>query len=293
MELIFIFFFALLVFGYMGVKIVPQSQNWVVTRLGAYHTTLDAGVNFIIPFLDQIHARVPINDQVVKDIELELVSKDNVVYGVQLLVVYRIDNPSSAVFRVSSIQQLVVGLVQSLVRSELGKVELDQVQSDRGSLNVALQEALEDAGKTYGIRISRSEITDVRLNETTQKAMSEVLAAERMRRAAITRAEGEKRATELAADARLYEAQREAESILAIANANAEANQRLASALGGGEAASRALTFQTARMQVDALESLAGSANAKLIMLPGGASNAFLEAAAVLSAEGPASKGLK
>lgn len=281
MELIVAIVVLVVVIILLGLKIVPQSENFVITRLGAYHRTLDAGVNVIVPFLDRVHAKVPVNDQVLNDIELEVVSADNVVFGAQLLVVYRIENAEAATFRVSNINSMVIGLVQSLVRSELGKVELDQVQSDRGSLNVALLEALEDAGKTYGIRISRSEILDVRLNETTQKAMAEVLAAERERRAAITRAEGQRRATELAADAELYEAQRRADAIRAIAEANAAANRMITESLGG-ENARDALTFQTARMQVEALEGLAKSPNAKLIMLPGGPSNAFREAAAIL-----------
>lgn len=281
MELILAIVVLLVIVVLMGLKIVPQSENFVVTRLGAYHRTLDAGVNVIVPILDKVHSKVPVNDQVLNDISLEVVSADNVVFGCQLLVVYRIENPEAAVFRVNNIDSLVIGLVQSLVRSELGKVELDQVQSDRGSLNVALLEALEDAGQTYGIRISRSEITDVRLNETTQKAMAEVLAAERERRAAITRAEGLRRAAELNADGELYEAQRRADAIRAIAEANAEANRMIAASLEG-ENAREALTFQTARMQVDALEGLSKSDNAKLIMLPGGPSNAFREAAAIL-----------
>jgi regulator of protease activity HflC (stomatin/prohibitin superfamily) len=281
MELVLALVVLVVVIVLLGLKIVPQSENYVITRLGAYHRTLDAGVNVIIPFLDRVHTKVQVNDQVLTDIDLEVVSADNVVFGAQLLVVYRIENPEAAVFRVNSVSNLVIGLVQSLVRSELGKVELDAVQSDRGSLNVALLTALEDAGRTYGIRISRSEITDVRLHETTQKAMAEVLAAERDRRAAISRAEGLRRATELAADAELYEAQRRADAIRAIAEANAEANRVIAESLGG-ESARDALVFQTARMQVEALEGLAKSPNAKLIMLPGGPSNAFREAAAIL-----------
>ncbi|MBR3369129.1 SPFH domain-containing protein [Roseinatronobacter sp. NSM] len=281
MELLLALVVLLVLIVIMGLKIVPQSRNLVITRLGAYHRTLDAGVNIIVPFLDRVHANVPVNDQVLNDIELEVVSADNVVFGAQLLVVYRIENPEAAVFRVNKIDDLVIGLVQSLVRSELGKVELDAVQSDRGSLNLALLEALEDAGKTYGIRISRSEITDVRLNETTQKAMAEVLAAERERRAAITRAEGQRRAAELNADGELYEAQRRADGIRAIAHANAEANREIAASLEGANA-QEALVFQTARMQIEALEGLAKSNNAKLIMLPGGPSNAFREAAAIL-----------
>ena len=281
MELILALVVVLVLIVLLGLKIVPQSMNYVITRLGAYHRTLDAGVSVIVPFLDRVHSKVPVNDQVLNDISLEVVSADNVVYGAQLLVVYRIVNPEAAVFRVNNIDSLVIGLVQSLVRSELGKVELDAVQSDRGSLNVALLEALEDAGKTYGITISRSEITDVRLNETTQKAMAEVLAAERERRAAITRAEGQRRAAELAADAELYEAQRRADAIKAIAEANADANRMISASLEGDNAR-EALIFQTARMQVEALEGLSKSDNAKLIMLPGGPSNAFREAAAIL-----------
>lgn len=281
MELVLALVVLLVLIVLLGLKIVPQSQNYVVTRLGAYQRTLDAGVNIIVPFLDRVHSKVPVNDQVLNDIALEVVSADNVVFGCQLLVVYRIENPEAAVFRVNKIDDLVIGLVQSLVRSELGKVELDAVQSDRGSLNVALLEALEDAGKTYGIRISRSEITDVKLNDTTQKAMAEVLAAERERRAAITRAEGLRRAAELNADGELYEAQRRADAIRAIAEANAEANRMIAASLEGDNAR-EALTFQTARMQVEALEGLSKSDNAKLIMLPGGPSNAFREAAAIM-----------
>lgn len=271
--------------AYKGVRVVPQSQNWVVTRLGAHHSTLDSGLNFIVPFFDKVHSKVPVNDQVLNDLKLEVVSSDNVVYAVQLLAVYKITDAARAVFRVNSVQRLVIGLVQSLARAELGAVELDSVQKDRASLNASLQSALEQAGETYGIQITRVEITDVQLNERTQKAMSEVLAAERERRAAILRAEGQRKATELAADAELYEAERRADAIRAIATANAEANGTIAASLEG-DAAQRALTFQTARMQVEALEGVAKSANAKLIMLPGGASNAFLDAAAVMAAGG-------
>jgi hypothetical protein len=155
MELVLALVVLLVLIVLLGLKIVPQSENFVVTRLGAYHRTLDAGVSVIIPFLDRVHSKVPVNDQVLNDIELEVVSADNVVYGAQLLVVYRIENPEAAVFRVNSINALVIGLVQSLVRSELGKVELDAVQSrprvaERGTSG----RPWKMRGATYGIRIS-------------------------------------------------------------------------------------------------------------------------------------------
>lgn len=282
MEIVLLLLFAITIATIaMGIKIVPQSRKYVVTRLGAYHATLGAGVNLTIPLIERVHSDISIADQVINDVRLDVVSADNVVFGVELLVVYRIVQPELAVFRVDSVNDLVIGLVKSLVRSELGKVELDAVQSDRESLNHAIRAALTEAGQDYGVIISRSEITDVQLNEATQKAMSEVLEAERERRAAITRAEGQKRAIELRADAELYEKSKQAEAILVTANATAEANVKIGKAIEeGGLDATR---FQIAQMQVDAVAQLAGSPNAKLVMIPGDVSDGFTRAAAILA----------
>lgn len=288
MDIVFlVIFIAMIIFVANAVKIVPQSERWVITRLGAYSETLSAGVGFIIPIIEKVHRKVSIADQVIndKEVSLDVVSKDNVVFGIQLLVVYRIDNPEKAVFRVDSVKSLVIGLVQSLVRSEIGRYELDAIQQDRESMNAAIQVALEAASKDYGITVSRSEITDVKLGQSTQKAMSEVLEAERQRRAAITRAEGQKRAIELNADAELYEKRQQAEAMLVTARATAEANDVIGQAIkrNGNEAAK----FQIAQMQVDGLVKLSTSSNSKLIMIPGDASDGFTRAASILSESKP------
>jgi regulator of protease activity HflC (stomatin/prohibitin superfamily) len=274
----------LVVLALVGVRIVPQSEEFVVTRLGAYSRTLRAGVNIIVPLLERVHARVSVADQVVNDVRLDVVSRDNVVFSVELLVVYRIREPELATFRVSSVRELVIGLVKSLVRAEIGKVELDMVQQDRESLNMAIRGALAAAGDDYGILISRSEITDVQLNETTQRAMAEVLEAERQRRAVITRAEGDKRAVELAADASLYQQQRAAEATRVSADATAYANSVIGRAIAenGAEPAS----FQIAERQIAAVTELARSPNAKLVLLPGDVTDGFTRAAALLAESG-------
>lgn len=274
----------LVILALAGVRIVPQSEEFVVTRLGAYARTLRAGVNVIVPLLERVHARVSVADQVVNDVRLDVVSRDNVVFSVELLVVYRIREPELATFRVSSVRELVIGLVKSLVRAEIGKVELDMVQQDRESLNMAIRGALAAAGDDYGILISRSEITDVQLNETTQRAMAEVLEAERQRRAVITRAEGEKRAVELAADAELYQQSRAAEATRVSADATAYANSVIGRAIAenGAEPAS----FQIAERQIQAVTELARSQNAKLILLPGDVTDGFTRAAALLAEGG-------
>ena len=272
-----------------GVRIVPQSEEFVVTRLGAYGRTLKAGVNVILPLIERVHSKVSIADQVVNDVRLDVVSRDNVVFTIELLVIYRIKEPELAVFRVNDVRDLVIGLVKSLVRSEIGKVELDMVQQDRESLNLAIRAALAAAGDDYGIVISRSEITDVQLNETTQRAMSEVLEAERMRRATITRAEGDRRAVELAADAALYREQRVAEAVRVTADATAYANAVIGRAIAehGPEPAS----FQIAERQIAAVTALAKSPNAKLVMLPGSVTDGFTRAAALLAELGKGQAG--
>ena len=281
LEFLAVLVVAIVVITIAGLKIVPQSRNFVVTRLGAYRRTLEAGVNIIIPFLDRVHSDVSIADRVLKDVELNVISADNAVFEIKLLVVYRISRPELAVFRVNSVDDLIIGLVMSLVRSEIGKVELDTIQQDRASLNHAIREALSEAGEDYGVIISRSEIIDVKLSASTEQSMAEVLNAERERRATVTKAEGDKKAVELNADAELYEERRRAEALEVMAAATAEANRKIAEAVGEDGAA--ALRYQIAKLQVDALTKLSESDNSKLIMLPGDSTSGFTSAAAILA----------
>ena len=281
LEFLAVLVVAIIIITVAGLKIVPQSRNFVVTRLGAYRRTLEAGVNIIIPFLDRVHSDVSIADRVLKDVDLNVISADNAVFDIKLLVVYRISKPELAVFRVNSVDDLIIGLVMSLVRSEIGRVELDTIQQDRASLNRAITEALTEAGEDYGVIISRSEIIDVKLSESTERSMAEVLNAERERRATVTKAEGDKKAVELNADAELYEERRRAEALEVMASATAGANRKIAEAVGEDGAA--ALRYQIAKLQVDALTKLSESDNSKLIMLPGDASSGFTSAAAILA----------
>jgi regulator of protease activity HflC (stomatin/prohibitin superfamily) len=279
-----LFIIALLLAALLGVKIVPQSQEFVVTRLGRYARTLGAGVGFIVPLIERVHAKVSVADQVLSDVRLGVVSKDNAVFDLQLLVVYKVREPEKAVFRVNDVRELVRGLVESLVRAEVGQIDLDDLQVEREKLNAAIREKLSQAGQDYGVVISRAEITGVELDAATLADMAEVLAAERSRRATETRAAGDKRATELAADAALYEAQRVAEATRVTAEATAYANEVVGKAIA--QHGSEPAQFQIAERQIAALTTLAGSANAKLIMLPGDAADGFTRAAAILAGEG-------
>lgn len=272
---------ALLLFALRGIKQVPQSEEWVITRFGARHKTIKAGMNIIIPIIDKVHRKISVADLVKPSIKLDVVSSDNVVFSIELMVVYQVNKPEEAIFRVNSIDDLVEGLVRSLARAEIGKVELDSVQRDRESLNLAIRGSLAEASTVYGVIISRAEITDVKLQESTQRAMAEVMEAERTRRATITRAEGDKRAVELRAEAMLFEEKRRAEAIEAVAEATANANRLIGTAISGAHG-DKAAAFQIAQGQIAATQDLAKSPNAKIVMVPGDVSDGMTRGAALL-----------
>ena len=263
-----------------SVKIVPQSSKWVITRLGVRHKVLEPGLGFIVPLLDRVHRKVFIADKVHENITIDVVSKDNVVFQAEMMVVYRIEKPEEAIFRVDSVDALAMGLVRSLARSEIGRFDLDQVQSDRTQINDAIKESLKQAAEDYGLLISRAEITDVRLQERTQLAMAEVLEAERTKRATITRAEGNLEAAKMNADAALYDEEKRAQGIVAMAEATATANKLIgeAIALHGDKAAQ----YQISQAQINAVISLSKSNNSKVVMLPGDISDGMTRAAALL-----------
>ncbi len=252
----------------LAVRIVPQSQAYVITRLGRYHRVLGPGPNLILPVIDRVHERVDVKDQVLPDLRLDVVSKDNVVFSIEAAIFYRVVEPEKSVFRVANIEGAVIALVKSLVRAEIGKIELDMVQQDRQTIAESLREALQEASDDYGVNISRCEITDVILTPSTQKAMMEILEAERQRRATITRSEGQKRAVELAADAALYEAEKRAEAQILTARATADSMALIGDAIRvqGGEAAA----FQIAERQIDAMARLAASPNKQTVLYPTG-----------------------
>jgi regulator of protease activity HflC (stomatin/prohibitin superfamily) len=250
----------------LAVRIVPQSEAFVVTRLGRFHRVLGPGPNLILPILDRVHQRVDVKDRVLPELRLDVVSKDNVVFSIEAAIFYRVVEPEKAVFRVGDIEGAVVALVKSLVRAEIGKIELDMVQQDRQTIAESLREALQQASDDYGVNISRCEITDVILTPSTQKAMMEILEAERQRRATITRSEGQKRAVELAADAALYEAEKRAEAQIVTARATADAMGLIGAAIDGQGA--DAAAFQIAERQIAAMAQLAASPGRQTILYP-------------------------
>ena len=178
---------------YLGIKIVPQSQVFVIERFGKYTKTLTAGLSIIVPYLDRVGYKVSILERQLPEFTISVITRDNVEVRLETTVFYRVVDASRSVYRIKDVGGAIHTAASSIVRSAAGKLELDDLQSSRESMNMEIAKFLQEAAEIWGIEITRTEITDVIIDEQTKEAQRQQLNAERERRAAIARAEGEKR----------------------------------------------------------------------------------------------------
>ena len=259
-----------------GVRIVPQSQKYVVERLGRLHAVLSPGVNFIVPFLDRVRHKVSVLERQLPAMSQDAITSDNVLVQVETSVFYRIIEPAKTVYRIRDVDAAISTTVAGIVRSEIGRMELDQVQANRSRLIEAVRDQVAQQVDDWGIEVTRAEILDVNLDQATRNAMLQQLNAERARRAQVTEAEGTKRAVELNADAELYAAEQAAKARRVSADAEAYATRAVASAIA--ENGLEAAQYQVALKQVEALNKLGSSAGSQTIVLPANALDAFGDA---------------
>ncbi|MCV2886757.1 SPFH domain-containing protein [Ruegeria aquimaris] len=259
-----------------GIRIVPQSEKFVVERFGRLHAVLGPGINFIVPFLDVVRHKISILERQLPTASQDAITKDNVLVQVDTSVFYRITEPEKTVYRIRDVDGAISTTVAGIVRAEIGKMDLDEVQSNRAQLISTIKASVEDAVDDWGIEVTRAEILDVNLDQATRDAMLQQLNAERERRAQVTKAEGAKRAVELNADAELYAAEQTAKARRIQAEAEAYATEVVARAIAahGLEAAQ----YQVALKQVEALNALGNGAGKQTIILPANALEAFGDA---------------
>ena len=246
---------------FKGIRIVPQSEKYVVERFGRLHAVLGPGINFIVPFLDVVRHKISILERQLPTASQDAITKDNVLVQVDTSVFYRITEPEKTVYRIRDVDGAISTTVAGIVRAEIGKMDLDEVQSNRAQLISTIKASVEDAVDDWGIEVTRAEILDVNLDQATRDAMLQQLNAERERRAQVTKAEGAKRAVELNADAELYAAEQTAKARRIQAEAEAYATEVVARAIAahGLEAAQ----YQVALKQVEALNALGNGAGRK------------------------------
>lgn len=261
-----VFILVLVVFTIsMGVRLVPQGYKFVVQRLGKYHSTLGPGLNIIIPYMDIVAYKVTTKDIVLDIPSQDVITRDNAVIVTNAVAYINIVSPEKAVYGVEDYRIAIQTLVQTSLRSIIGEMDLDDALSSRDMIKSKLKEAISDDISDWGIMLKTVEIQDINPSRTMQQAMEEQAAAERARRATVTRAEGEKSAAILQADGRLEASRRDAEAKVVLAEADREAIAKVAQAAKEGELP---LVFLLGQRYVDSMRKMAETDNAKVIVLP-------------------------
>lgn len=250
----------------LGVRIVPQGTKHVVQRLGKYNKTLSPGLNFIIPYMDTVAYKITTKDIVLDIPSQEVITRDNAVIITNAVAYINIVSPEKAVYGVENYELAIQNLVQTSLRSIVGEMDLDDALSSRDHIKAKLKGAISDDISDWGIVLKTVEIQDINPSETMQRAMEEQAAAERARRATVTRAEGEKTAAILEADGRLEASKRDAQAKVVLAEASQRAIQKVTEAIQDNE---MPVIYLLGERYVDALKSMAASENAKVVLLPG------------------------
>lgn len=248
-----------------GIRLVPQGSKWVVQRLGKYHKSLQPGLNLIIPYIDDVAFKATTKDIVLDIPSQEVITLDNVVIIANAVAYINIISPEKAVYGVEDYELAIRTLVQTSLRSIVGEMALDDALSSRDQIKAKLKASISDDISDWGITLKTVEIQDINPSGTMQQAMEEQAAAERQRRATVTRADGEKTAAILEADGRLEASRRDAEAQVVLAEATKSALTKVNEAIQDKELPAMYLLGEK---YIDAMKSMSKSSNAKLIVLP-------------------------
>jgi len=248
-----------------GVRIVPQGEEWIVERLGKYHSTLLPGLNVVIPYLDRVAYKLVTKDIILDVQKQEVITHDNAVIVTNAIAFIKVTDPVKAVYGVVNFAEAIRNLIMTTLRSIIGEMDLDAALSSRDKIKARLRESIADEVLDWGLSVKSVELQDISPSQSMQRAMEAQASAERERKATVTKAEGAKQAAILEAEARLESAQRDAQAQVTLAEASAQAIRRVADALGGQEAPMRYLLGEK---YLNAMQELTASANAKTIVLP-------------------------
>ncbi|MCS5586922.1 MAG: SPFH/Band 7/PHB domain protein [Porticoccaceae bacterium] len=248
-----------------GIKLVPQGSKWVVQRLGKYHKSLSPGLNLIVPYIDTVAFKATTKDIVLDIPSQEVITLDNVVIIANAVAYINIISPEKAVYGVEDYQLAIRTLVQTSLRSIVGEMALDDALSSRDQIKAKLKDSISDDIADWGITLKTVEIQDINPSGTMQQAMEEQAAAERQRRATVTRADGEKTAAILEADGRLEASRRDAEAQVVLAEATKVALGKVSEAIQDKELPAMYLLGE---QYINAIKDMSSSSNAKLVVIP-------------------------
>lgn len=250
---------------FKGVRIVPQGYKWIVQRLGKYQRTLEPGLNIIIPYVDDVAYKVTTKDIVLDIPSQEVITRDNVVIIANAVAYINIVQPERAVYGIEDYELGIRNLVQTSLRSIVGEMNLDDALSSRDQIKAELKAAISSDIADWGITLKTVEIQDINPSATMQMAMEEQAAAERQRRATVTRADGQKQAAILEADGRLEASRRDAEAQVVLAKGSEESIRLITDAVGEEE---MPIIYLLGEKYIKAMREMAESDNAKTVVLP-------------------------
>ena len=261
---------ALLIFAivtvWKGVRIVPQGEEWIVERLGKFNKTLTPGLTIIVPYIDKVAYKVVTKDIILDVPQQEVITKDNAVIITNAIAFIKVTDPIKAVYGIVDFAEAIRNLVQTTLRSITGEMELDQALSSREKIKVRLKASISDEAIDWGLTIKSVEIQDIKPSESMVKSMELQAAAERERKAVVTRAEGAKQAMILEAEGRLESAKRDAIAQVTLAESSAQAIKNVAAAVGDRDGP---MLFLLGEKYIRALDKMAASQNSKVVLLPG------------------------
>ena len=271
-----------------AVKTVPQGYNYTVERFGRFVRTLKPGLGLIVPFVDGIGRKINMMEQVLEVPQQEVITKDNASVTANAVTFYQILDAAAAAYEITNLQNAVLNLTMTNIRTVMGSMDLDELLSHRDEINSRLLRVVDAAVSPWGIKITRIEIKDIdpprdlvesmgRQMKAEREKRATVLEAEGKRQSAILQAEGQKQAQVLEAEGRREAAFRDAEARERSAEAEAKATQVVSDAIASGSV--QAINYFVANNYIKALEALAKSPNQKILMLP-------VEAASVIGALG-------
>ncbi len=270
---------------FAGVKTVPQGYTWTVERFGRYTGTLKPGLNLIVPYFDRIGRKMNMMEQAIDIPQQDVITKDNATVTVDGLAFFQVIDAAKASYEIANLDQAIVKLTMTNIRSVMGAMDLDQMLSHRDEINERLLRVVDAAVSPWGVKVNRIEIKDIippanlvqsmgRQMQAEREKRAEILQAEGQRQSAILKAEGAKQSNILEAEGRREAAFRDAEARERLAQAEAKATEVVSQAVARGDIAS--LNYFVAQKYIEAFTKLAQSPNQKTLIIP-------MEATSVLS----------